>query len=296
MAFRTVVVTNRSKLDLNMNYLVIRGEREIRIFIPEISILILQSTAISMTNSLMVELVKQKVKVISCDEKYLPCYQLVGFNDNYHSAKQIYLQTLWKEDIKCKVWTNIIKQKISNQSKLLRKYNQLESALLEKYLNSVIPGDTTNREGLSAKVYFNALFGQNRRIPSFYNSALNYGYAIILSAFCREITACGCITQLGIWHNNEFNPYNLASDLMEPYRIIVDDIVLNLDDGDINFKDKLSRIFDCKVVINDKNIYLDNAIEIYVKSVINALNNQDETVIKFYSDYELPIYENNSDV
>ena len=60
------------------------------------------------------------------------------------------------------------------------------------------------------------------------NSALNYGYSIILSAFTREITANGYITQLGLFHDNMFNQFNLASDLMEPFRVLVDKEVLEM--------------------------------------------------------------------
>lgn len=297
MAFRTVLITGRSKLDLRLNYLVVRKEREIKIHLSEISVLILGSTAVSITAALMVELIKKKIKVIFCDEKHLPCFQLMGFYDNYHSSKQIYLQIDWKKKIKRDVWTNIIENKIRNQAKLLKKLSIQTYRRLEYYADEIKPGDTTNREGHAAKVYFNSLFGnEGRRVPTFYNGALNYGYAVILAEFCRKITAAGYLTQLGIRHNNEFNFYNLASDLMETYRIIVDDMVFNLQENDSDFKSKMANILNGKVKINDKNIYLDNAIDIYVQSVINALNRNDVGLIKNYSDYELPVYENNSDV
>lgn len=297
MAFRTVLITGRSKLDLRLNYLVVRGERETKIHLSEITMLILESTAISITAALMVELIKNKIKVIFCDEKHLPCFQLMGFYDNYHSSKQIYAQIGWGEDIKRDVWTNIIENKIRNQAKLLKKYDIPSYRYLEDYADAIEPGDVTNREGHAAKVYFNSLFGfDGRRVPTFYNGALNYGYAVILAEFCREITASGCLTQMGIWHNNEFNFYNLASDLMEPYRVIVDDMVFNLEEDDIDFKSKMANILNGKVKIGNKNMYLDNAIDVYVRSVIGALNRNDVGLIKNYGSYELPVYENNSDV
>ena len=94
--------------------------------------------------------------------------------------------------------------------------------MLAKYAAEVQPGDVTNREGHAAKVYFNALFGLSfkRGDKTFLNGALNYGYAVILSAFNREIVANGMNTQLGIAHKNEFNAFNLSCDLMEPFRIL----------------------------------------------------------------------------
>lgn len=296
MSFRTVIIKNRAKLDFSLNYLIYRGEENKRIHISEISTVIIESTAVSLTVALINEFIKNKIKVIFCDEKHLPSSQLIGFYDNYHSSKNISFQISWSEDIKAKVWTEIVHQKIYNQAKLLKKH-KLSYDLLIQYLKELEIGDITNREGHSAKVYFNKLFGEfNRRSSSIYNSALNYGYAILLSAFCREITLRGYLTQLGIWHCNEFNHYNLASDMMEPFRIIVDDIVLNLEQGDMNFKSKMANLLNTKINIGRKVVYLDSAISTYVSGLLNALNNNDVSAIVNYTDYEIPLYENNDNV
>ena len=117
---------------------------------------------------------------------------------------------------------------------------------------------------------------------------LNYGYSILLSQFNKEIVANGCLTQLGIKHNNEFNPFNLSSDLMEPFRPIVDKLVYELREHTFNGNTKLQllQLLNKKVVINDSSQYLPNAISIYVKSVIEALKNKDMNLIKFV-EYEL---------
>lgn len=296
MSFRTVVIKNRSKIDFSLNYLVYRGKEQKKIHLSEISLLIIESTAVSLTSALINELIKHNIKVVFCDEKHLPHSQLVGFYENYHSSKNVLTQTTWSQDIKAQTWTEIIRQKIHNQSKVLQKYN-LPYGLLVQYLTELEEGDATNREGHAAKVYFNHLFGEfSRRIPSLYNSALNYGYAILLSAFCREITTAGYITQLGVWHCNEYNHFNLASDLMEPFRVIVDEVALTLVGDDPKFKSKMANILNAKVKIGGKVFYLDAAINIYTKSVLNALNKQDVTKILNYTSYELPIYENNDNV
>ncbi len=289
MGFRTVVIKNRSKLDYSLSYLVCRGEVEKKIHLSEISMLIVESTAVSLTACLLVELNKRKIKVIFCDEKHLPSFHIMGIDDNYHTFKQLTKQIEWNELTKNLVWQSIIKEKINNQSKLLNKLGAKNSAkILSEYMQNVEPGDISNREGHAAKVYFNEMFaGSGRRTPTFYNSALNYGYAILLSTFCREITASGCITQLGIWHKNEFNPYNLASDFMEPYRPIVDNIVSQLTDEEVNFKQKMANLLNCKVNIANKKVYLENAVEIYVKSLVVALNENKIECIKHFSDYEL---------
>lgn len=285
MGFRTVVIKKRSKLDLKMNYLVCRNDEETRIYIPEISNLIIESTAVSLTCALISELVKNNVKIIFCDEKHSPESELVGYNINYNNSKKISWQIQWKEDIKGKIWQKIIQNKILKQKEFLQELNYLKEAeLLQLYQEDVELNDITNREGHSAKVYFNALFGFDfsRRDSHFVNSALNYGYAIILACFNREIVSNGYITQLGIWHHNEFNHFNLSCDLMEPFRILVDRKVYFLEDGDLNYKMKILEILDEKVKIDGKEQYLENAISQYCNSIFESLNKEDINLLRFY--------------
>lgn len=291
MSFRTIVVKNRCKLDFSLNYMVYRGEVTKKVHLSEISMLIIESTAVSITAVLINELIKKNIAIIFCDEKHSPKGLTLGYHNNYHSAKNVAIQAMWSEEAKIEVWTDIIYNKIKNQAKLLHKY-KLDNSLLLTYMNEIMPGDSTNREGHAAKVYFNLLFDMmSRRIPSFYNSALNYGYAILLSSFCREIIASGYVTELGVWHHGEFNHYNLACDLMESYRIIVDDMVMTLEKNDMHYKSIMANMLNAKVFINGKNVFLDNAIQIYVKSVLNYLYRGKGEILN-YKNYELPLYEN----
>ena len=72
MSWRTIVVTNTSKLDYQMGFMVVRGEDTVKVHINEIEMVIIESTAVSITAYLMNELIKNKVKVIFCDEKRNP--------------------------------------------------------------------------------------------------------------------------------------------------------------------------------------------------------------------------------
>lgn len=287
MGFRTVVIKNRSKLDLRMNYLICRSEEETKVYIPEISYLILESTAISLTCALLSELIKNNVKIIFCDEKHNPESELVGLHNNYSSVSKIKKQTQWSEDIKAKVWQKIIQNKIYQQKKFLEELGlDIPAELLGIYLDDVMPSDVTNREGHSAKVYFNAIFGQDfqRRRDGDVNAILNYGYAIMLSCFNREIVRLGYLTQLGIWHKNEFNYFNLSCDLFEPFRVIIDRETLKIlsQPDERNFRLRLLEIFNMKLNINGKSQYLENAISIYCQSVLESLNNEDIELVRFY--------------
>ena len=117
------------------------------------------------------------------------------------------------------------------------------------------------------------------------NAALNYGYAIILSAFTREITANGYITQLGLFHDNMFNQFNLASDLMEPFRVLVDKKVAAMKLEEFTHQEKMEivNLLNQEVRIDGKIQYVNNAVKIYCKSVFDALNDNDSSLIRFYS-------------
>ena len=147
-------------------------------------------------------------------------------------------------------------------------------------------GDVTNREGHAAKVYFNALFGKSftRTEDNPVNAALNYGYSIILSIFNREIVSLGYITQIGLFHDNMFNQFNLASDLMEPFRPLVDSLVIELKPDKFESDEKYSmlKILNTEVIVADKKEVLTNAIKIYCRSVCDALNDRDVSLIRFY--------------
>ncbi len=288
MSFRTVVIKNRSKLDLRMNYLVCRGAKELKIFIPEISCLILESTAISLTTALLSELTKNNVKIIFCDEKHNPESELVGFYGNYDNVSKIKQQILWKTETKQLLWQEIVKDKITKQANFLAELKHTKEAnMLYEYAQDVKINDITNREGHSAKVYFNTLFGHDffRRNEGLINNMLNYGYSILLSCFNREIVKQGYLTQLGIWHKNEFNSFNLSCDLMEPFRILIDKMVCELIANDENIKDfrtEMLEIFNIQLRINDKNQFFENCIAIYCQNIFDTLNNNDLGKMKFY--------------
>ena len=286
MSWRVVVISKRAKLDYQLGYLVVRNESVTKIHLGEISTLLIESTAVSITTSLLAELTKKKIKVIFCDEKRNPSSELVGYYGSHDTSSKVRNQIQWSRNSKDTVWTEIVTEKIRKQKKLLEYQGKEESKLLDSYLQEIKWNDETNREGHAAKVYFNALFGLDftRTTDCSVNSALNYGYSIILSAFTREITADGYITQLGLFHDNMFNQFNLASDLMEPFRVLVDKEVLEMkfEEFEVDEKRRLVNILNHEVVIDGKVQYVNNAVKIYCKSVFDALNENDSSLIRFY--------------
>ena len=286
MSWRIIVISKRAKLDLQLGKMVVRSDEITKIVLSEISTIIIESTAVSITASLISELAKRKIKVIFCDEKRNPSCELVNYYGSHDTSNKIREQIAWKQQTKEAIWTEIVTDKIRKQKDLLELLRRKESALLDTYLKEITWNDGTNREGHAAKVYFNSLFGLDftRTEDSLINAALNYGYSVLMSAFAREIVASGYLTQLGIFHDNMFNQFNLASDLMEPFRILIDREVLmmTLEVFQHSEKMQLVNVLNHEVRIDGKVQYVNNAIKIYCKSVFDALSEDDSALIRFY--------------
>jgi len=286
MSWRVVVVSNSAKLDYQMGYLTVRQDTTTKIHLSEISILMIESTAVSMTAYLLCELVKKKIKVIFCDEKRNPSSELIPFYGCHDTSMKLRRQLEWTAEDKTAVWTEIVTEKIRKQAGLLKEYGRQEYNMLNSYIEELQFGDSTNREGHAAKVYFNALFGMDftRTSENSINAALNYGYGVILSAFNREIVANGYSTQLGLFHDNMFNQFNLGSDLMEPFRPLIDRKVMSMQPEKFEHEEKMKvlSVLNEEVYIGGKKEFINNAIKIYCKSIFDALNDKDSSLIKFY--------------
>ncbi|WP_289301095.1 type II CRISPR-associated endonuclease Cas1 [Sporofaciens musculi] len=286
MSWRIIVISRSAKIDYKLDYLVVRQQEITRIHLSEISVLMIESTAVSLTAALLNELTKRKIKVIFCDEKRNPSSELISYYGSHDTSAKVKKQMEWTTEMKSMVWTEIVTEKIRKQMEFLKHLGREEFRLLEEYLDEIELGDVTNREGHAAKVYFNALFGMKftRTADNPFNAALNYGYSLLLSACNREITANGYITQLGLFHDNMFNQFNFGSDLMEPFRILVDEEVYLMKPEKFEHDEKMRmvNILNREVVIDGKRNYLNYAIKIYCKSVFDAMNEQDISLIRFY--------------
>lgn len=280
MTWRIIVVNEHSKLSYQNGSLLYKSDQAVeKIHLSEIHTLVLETTDINITTGLIYKLVESNIKVIFCDKQRNPQAELIPYYGTHDASKKISQQVNWQQDYKEYIWTEIIKQKISNQAIHLKNIGEVDSAeRLLNYLAEIEPFDTSNREGHSAKVYFNSLFGKkfSREQPNDINAFLDYGYSLILSIVNREIAKNGQLTQIGLKHSNYFNPYNLSSDLMEPFRIIIDEIVYQVQEQSFKLnKHRLFTIFQRTYRYNEKEMYLTNIIEHYVKKVLTCLDQQD---------------------
>ncbi len=288
MSWRVVVISSRCKLDFKMGYLVARGEEVKRVFLDELALLMIENPAVSLTGCLLSELVERKIKVIFCDSRRSPQAELLPYYGCHDSPRKIRAQIAWSEQIKGAVWGAIVAAKIERQAAFLLELGfSKEAELLRGYMGQLKFQDASNREGHAAKVYFNALFGPDFSRPeeSPLNAALNYGYSLLLSAFNREVAANGYLTQVGLHHDNVFNHFNLSSDLMEPFRILIDRAVYGLKPTELDktVKRALLDSLNGQVLIGGSRQTLLNAIGIYSRSVFEALNAAEPGLISFWS-------------
>lgn len=290
MSFRTVVISKQSKLSYKNRFLVVKQESDEKyIHLSEIDTIIVDSISVSISTYLLKELSDNKINIIFCDEKHNPFGELKSYYLSHNVSKKILLQTKLSQREKNDLWQEIIKNKITNQALQIRKIKSQNYNLLLSYVSEVVSGDKTNREGHSAKVYFNTLFTKKfvRNENDSINAALNYGYAILLSSFNKEIVSNGYLTELGIHHKNEFNPFNLSCDLMEPFRIIIDNFVYHNKERKLNtdYKMDIVNILNSKFKYNGKQYTLKDIIKLYTKNVFLYLE-QEKEYIGFYINEE----------
>jgi len=286
MGFRTVIVNKHSKLSYKNNHLTYKSETDIQmIHLSEIDTLIVETTDVVITTMLVSKLVENNINVIFCDEKRLPTAGLMPYYGRHDSSLTISKQLMWEDEHKELLAYNILGQKIHNQSLFLAKEGFLEkSDAIERLLNEFELTDPSNREGHAARIFFNTLYGNSfsRDDANDINASLDYGYTIIMSIFAREIVKCGCLTQLGINHHNQFNQYNFASDLMEPFRLIVDEVVYkNKTKSFAYIKGELFKIFAMNYEYDNSQMFLNNIVKHYVKNCIDYLHKESAIIPRF---------------
>ncbi len=226
MGYRTVVVASPAKITVKNSQLVIEGEHNGTVPIEDLRSLMLESRASTVTAYALSALSEAGVCVYICDEKHLPSAVLQPIGRYSRIRKQILTQLSQGKPHLKRMWQSIVVKKIKNQAKCL----ELCGVAPEYYGNvsrlagAVGSGDPTNVEGQAAALYFKYLFGKSfaRGQETPINAALNYGYAIMRGYIARTVANYGYEPSIGLHHRSELNPYNLADDLIEPFRPLVD--------------------------------------------------------------------------
>ncbi len=200
--------------------------------IEDIGILILDSPHITLTNALIAELNQNNVAVLSCDAQHLPYGLMLPIFSHHAFTEKMYQQLESSLPLKKNLWQQTIIAKITNQAAFLRQHG-IDDRKMQYYLGLVRSGDPQNVEGRAAAYYWEQLFMSHKnftrdRDGDMPNPMLNYGYAILLAIVARALVVSGMLPSVGIHHRNKYNPWCLASDIMEPYRPYVDKLVIQV--------------------------------------------------------------------
>lgn len=279
MSWRTVYITQCEKISLYLdNLLVTKNEVEYKIPLKDIGSIVVEDYKATFTLKILNKFIEYNILLIICDEKFNPYASLVPVGSHSRQHKIVMNQILWDESGKKYLWKEIVKQKLKNQKSILKILNRDDEIIqkMKTYSDEVELGDATNREGIGAGLYFRGVFGNEFRRKvgeGVENSALNYGYTILTSKMSRVISSRGLLPYLGIHHKNEYNQFNLACDLVEVYRPIVDFYVSeHLKEREYFSKEdrvELINILNAKTLYMGKKEHIGNSMEMFVDFIIN---------------------------
>jgi CRISPR-associated protein Cas1 len=276
---RTVVIQSAKGISVKNRQLVI-SEMDFptaTIPIEDIALIILESHGIRLTNEVLVQCAENNIVVVACDAKHMPVALLQPLESHSLHTKVLRHQINASIPVNKRIWQQLIQHKTTNQF-LLLKHHGRKYRDLEPFVSQVLSGDSTFIEAKVARLYFNRLYGPGfvrDREQEGINSMLNYGYAIVRAMTARAIVGTGLHPALGVQHHNQYNPFCLADDVMEPLRPLVDNVVYTLKDTTDcdnfiltpNIKRNLLSLTDCTVKCAGKNFPLVTALERCVTSI-----------------------------
>ena len=282
MGYRQVIIKKSEKLHFKDKQLIIdKDNQSTKIPLEDINYILIEDSTTIITTRLLAELGKNAISLIVCDEKYEPTSIMYPYNYHFKQLDVFTHQLEIDDSIKNEFWNQIVKRKIENSIRVLEMTSKEEFPIskLNEYINEVIDGDSKNREGLAAKIYFRSIFGSDfiRFYDDNINAALNYGYTIIASAIIRNLAVYGLNTYLGIHHNSKINNFNLAYDFLEPYRSVIDKFVYDNKDDIVlplsfEFRKKLINLLNKEVLHQNKKYTIEYSISLLIKSYIKSFS------------------------
>lgn len=227
MGFRTLEISSACEIHIKEGQLEITSENGVALIpIEDLNQIMMHGANIRLSTMDLSILSQNKVSVMTLDEKYLPTAIVLPFEGHTRQSKLMHAQISTYEELYLDLWLQIIRQKISNQSRALSIMGMSGAENVSKYLDNISKENVDITEALAAKDYFAYYHeGLNRRGDDPINSRLNYGYAVVRSSIARSLVAAGFHPTFGIHHDSQLNAFNLADDLIEPYRAIVDIVV-----------------------------------------------------------------------
>lgn len=300
MTFRSVMISNPSCLQINKSQLQItQDSNKFTVPLQDIACIILNHYAINLSGAVLSSCADNNIILISCDNTHLPNGIFHSFLPHSRQNLVLQRQLSLSQPFKKRLWQNIIEQKITNQASVIEKIYpaSIELTKLQHLAQTVLSGDKNNNEAQASKIYFPELFGRdfirigkNRNTSNNeyqeINGLLNYTYTIIRSLICRALVGYGLLPTLGLFHDNQFNAFNLADDFIEPYRPYIDWYIYELVNDkqtmelSPSIKAALIDILNHIIVIDNKLTTILNSIDLMIKSFISSINDNNHSLLK----------------
>ncbi len=297
MGYINVFVSSDAKIHVKNNQLIIKNSEKSTDFpLEDVNSVMIENLTTSISTYTLSCFSQRGILCFICDQNHLPSGVILPFCAHYQTLLQYENQTKLPKPLQKQLWKKIIENKIKNQDKVLS-FIDKEGTLKNLY-ETVLSGDSSNNEAKASLIYFKKLFGDvfsRREDSNEINAFLNYGYSIIRSFVARSIVSHGLMPFLGIFHSNQFNQFNLADDLLEVFRPIVDLYVLKNFTGqklDSKEKSKMLNLINYNVITNGQNQTISYAIEIFVQSYQKSLKEKTDCLKEVYiTDLALHSYE-----
>lgn len=296
MGFRALVIEDAVKMGYRGGSVCVKysdGNKKMD-FLDNSSTILISSPRTYISSYLLSECAKRNIPVIFCNEKYLPVGHSIPLFPVHNCAEIVKGQIKWGTTIKKQLWQHIVVDKISKQSAVSAALGAEScAAKLKGFANEVKTADNSNREAVASRFYFKEVFeeGFTRRLENDINPCLNFGYAVMLSKIAREILSHGYSTIFGIFHDSKTNQWNLASDFIEPFRPLIDYMVLTSENKKLDkaMKVKLLGSFEKPIRYRNANRKLSTVVEMMVADYLDVLEREQE--ISELDTYELPCLE-----
>lgn len=227
MAWRSVVVSQAAKLKREHFSLVVEQEQTARVPFEDIAVIVLNHREISLTHPVLSACGEYGIGLFSTGDNHQPNGVFTPFLRHSRATKMLRLQLALNKRSAKRAWAAIVRTKIVNQAACLRLSGRVDTRACERvesFAHHVRSGDVANAESKAAAHYFRSLFGSgfDRSQEIWINSALDYGYAVLRGTIARCLVIHGLLPSIGLFHRSEQNAFNLADDLIEPFRPIVD--------------------------------------------------------------------------
>jgi CRISPR-associated protein Cas1 len=290
MAWRGLHISRPARLRIDRGSLEIcfRDDEEPSSFrtpLEDLAWLVLDSPEITLSTSFLSRCSETEVLILGVNEKHLPAWASLPWTRFHRQGEVLALQLKCSMPLKKRLWQHIIQLKISGQAACLKLFKAPRHEILAGFAAAVRSGDPDNLEARAAAMYWRFLFPNRnfiRHDDCLPNAMLDYGYSIIRSALARHLCAVGFMPQIGLHHASLTNAYNLADDLIEPYRPFVDAAVVS-QLNDRQSTDPLSKedrramvsLLEKPVSINGTSVTLFAAIGLTVASLKIALGTKD---------------------